>query len=533
MNTRRKSPQQEYPPSGESSPSAQQQPTMQVVGDHTVPEESGILTTQEIDSVVQEIPGALREIREQIPLPDMDPALPNDVAIGEMLELASQKSEVKKVLYKYRAETSHQENCKKLTSFGIPFLEKTATFLKLAVRNSETDEKLYQNKNILVDRVILKIESYLETSCDECDTKYRNKITDEEEPKFSCHFCMQGSHNCDFINQKYEKYQEFLRQNGKPVGLTWLCHGCHKANSAQFPPKTGGDGPGNTETRDKENSAGPSSRDTQQQRYSAEILSSRDTQTTESHRQDVVTTGDLHSRKQICPKFVQMKCPHGLRGKRVINGRPCPFYHPRICQKWCSFGPRGCNRDGRCKKYHPTICRDSRRNFVCNNINCTYTHLKYTVRPWKHQNVNIREPEAGGRNSPRAENGQSRNYRPTWNSGSNTNPISESRASGQEYSPEDSSAVNNGNVAQINFLEKLPEILSAMQEQQKQFQNTLQEMRTTAQGQWSLQQYQEPPQWIPQNSIQLQNSNLQPVYPNLQQLSNGAAMQFPPYTQTS
>ena len=67
----------------------------------------------------------------------------------------------------------------------------------------------------------------------------------------------------------------------------------------------------------------------------------------------------------------------------MINGQKCSFYHPRSCKKFCSFGsrgPRGCEKGSSCQFFHPIICRFSLRSRRCTREQCTFVHLKGTVR---------------------------------------------------------------------------------------------------------------------------------------------------------
>jgi len=90
-----------------------------------------------------------------------------------------------------------------------------------------------------------------------------------------------------------------------------------------------------------------------------------------------------HSAKKVCKLYMQMKCPHGLTGKREIDGARCKHNHPPRCHKYCGYGPKhrlGCNKGKSCRYYHPVICKFSMRDRRCLNLDCSYTHLKGTER---------------------------------------------------------------------------------------------------------------------------------------------------------
>ena len=86
----------------------------------------------------------------------------------------------------------------------------------------------------------------------------------------------------------------------------------------------------------------------------------------------------------ICSKLKQGKCPHGITGKRLYQGKMCEYLHPKFCKKFTrhgSGGRLGCKKShSECLFYHPTLCRNSIKYRKCLNLNCTFTHLKGTVR---------------------------------------------------------------------------------------------------------------------------------------------------------
>ena len=60
-----------------------------------------------------------------------------------------------------------------------------------------------------------------------------------------------------------------------------------------------------------------------------------------------------------------------------------------MCQKLLSHGKskqKGCIKDGKCKNFHPPMCRSSLSKRRCTNQNCEVMHIKGTKR-FQHQNV--------------------------------------------------------------------------------------------------------------------------------------------------
>ena len=90
----------------------------------------------------------------------------------------------------------------------------------------------------------------------------------------------------------------------------------------------------------------------------------------------------LRVKKQtMCRHYKLGKCRHGTTGKKIIEGKECPFLHPPKCKRFCQYGDdyyNGCN--GFCKMFHPVLCRNSLNFQQCYRPNCTFTHLLGTKR---------------------------------------------------------------------------------------------------------------------------------------------------------
>ena len=84
-----------------------------------------------------------------------------------------------------------------------------------------------------------------------------------------------------------------------------------------------------------------------------------------------------------CELYKKGICPHGVSGKRIINGTRCQFSHPKKCKFFCRHGPNSpqtCRQGSRCRFLHPVICPDSLHKYECYNNDCKLTHLKTTKR---------------------------------------------------------------------------------------------------------------------------------------------------------
>ena len=110
----------------------------------------------------------------------------------------------------------------------------------------------------------------------------------------------------------------------------------------------------------------------------------------------------------ICQRYLNNKCPHGMNGNKVINGEKCKDRHPRRCYRYCTFGTKrriGCQKGNACPKFHPKLCNNSLRTSSCYNENCKYTHLKSTKREQDERVPSNHRPRSRSRDNC-TENGR-------------------------------------------------------------------------------------------------------------------------------
>ena len=296
---------------------------------------------------------------------------PHDVAVGELLRLADPLS--KTVLGAYRQQCDHSVNLTAIASskFKTEVLERCAEYLNLSTRTA-TGDKIYKNKSQIADKIILKIESYFENTCDECNQAYQHHITDEEMPKIACLLCLQGAHNCDQMNRKLEPLLALA--DHFPKGMVWICRGCREKNETRPQMCI-------TVAPDNSNKAG---RDTGNQKNDDKHKDDKngDDNPFQSPRRDRHMTGRTHE-LDICPLYKKAQCPHGITGKKIIEGKACLKAHPKRCIQYCRYGTNkkgGCTKGLSCSYYHPILCRNALVNKRCTREGCTFTHLKGTVR---------------------------------------------------------------------------------------------------------------------------------------------------------
>ena len=298
-----------------------------------------------------------------------------DEALGELLRAADPVS--KTVIRAYKHEVQYSENLSAISGskFSTDVLERCAEFLDLTTRTPE-GAKIFKNKRTLADKIILKIEAFFENTCDECNAKYQHHIADDDKPKIHCFLCLTGAHNCAEMNQKLDP---LLAMADLPTGFVWVCRECRLKNDARpqnlqpvVPDAAPADDAADVDDDDDEDMA--------------DAVNTSKKKELPHARRNRRPTGEVTqpaAKMDICPLYKKAKCPHGLTGKKLINGTACKHEHPKRCIRFCRFGKNkkgGCTKGTQCQYYHPVLCRNALVNKKCTKENCTFTHLKGTRR---------------------------------------------------------------------------------------------------------------------------------------------------------
>ena len=295
------------------------------------------------------------------------PLKPADVRSHEIIGrlLLNASGGAKTVLSSFDYKADFAKNEKSFLKFGVPLLEELAEYLKIKIYGEDA-KKLY-NKKPLVSKLIKKLKSVLLCKCEECHGHYELGL--DELPLFSCIRCDRGSHSCTIM-----KNFKSLMPNGFPAGFHWLCSEC---------------APSLVSVDSYKGTSEPPSEDAVVTRN---LVSSEESQSHLGLAQSniCVSSGDDQSHvtvrsppPNVCPLYKKGKCPHGIRGNKVLNGSKCNFSHPRRCRRYCSFGSRGangCALGSQCRFYHPILCRFSVNQGRCTNSECTFVHLGGTKR---------------------------------------------------------------------------------------------------------------------------------------------------------
>jgi hypothetical protein len=334
-------------------------------------------------------------------------------AIGKLLLSADANGSAKHVITAFDPSVKRSINYKALNKFNIDVLENCAVFLGIDLADVDSF-KLY-TKDSLINRILFGLLALLPSSCSECDEQYVIEHGSHTPPVFKCHMCFQGSHDCSKIKDLHEALASASLV--LLVGHIWLCHDCKQSSN---PIKA-------RKSKSRHNSvtkADPNLsriRDEMKNQLSSSNLEHSPSQTPQEmsplEASSQVTLLNSHSKKElddkldhlaktrICSKYKVGKCPHGIRGNKVIEGNKCDKEHPKRCFKFCAFGNKGkqcCTKGDKCEYYHPVLCKFSMRKKVCTNKDCTYVHLKGTKRTeqsaksqTKNENSKVPSPDRG------------------------------------------------------------------------------------------------------------------------------------------
>ena len=389
-------------------------------------------------------------------------------AIGELLELAG-TTNVKKAIGTYSYAKGYSTNLEKMKQLSSTILEECALFLQLKVRN-EFNSKTYKNRQVLADRIIMKIESHFEEQCDECSKIYRIR-PGSAEPYLRCFLCMQGCHDCEELTARFERSSQ--EAGGALTGSVWLCRGCRLKNDIYASPKsqkanvTFDESQTKTELEEKKDNEDTELEDKIEEEEGKSAKN--DKPSPRRDRLDELKANQSGAKADVCPLYKKRQCPHGPSGQDEIEGKVCQYTHPRKCLKFCRFGKRkgGCTKGNSCKYYHPVLCKFSVKSNRCLNPECTYTHLKGTMRSERNDLENIRHRNNSTDSRPQRWRKDSTTSVGSRNSDAYRTPFFRQRTeSGGEKKHNQHSSSNA-------FLEKLMENLRKGFEEQKTEMNLL------------------------------------------------------------
>lgn len=275
-----------------------------------------------------------------------------DQAIGTILAKTSE-SGIKSVIGAITYEKSEKENVELIKGYSRNELIETHKFLKtLGTDYPAPCQSLNpnsRNKDQYAEDIFNFINLLKPTQCTVCNENYVPTNDDYEDNKVKCFLCKRPSH--------HDCYKDLTIN--PDIGIIFLCSECLSVRAATELSKK----LSNDETKDATSAS-----------LGDDGSSEEKPKNKPDHVERIPPTED-------CPLYLERKCPHGLTGKREINGNPCPYKHRRLCLHFAANGPDGCRFGNRCKYFHPkNICQNSINLQACLNKDCPDFHIKGTRR---------------------------------------------------------------------------------------------------------------------------------------------------------
>ena len=307
------------------------------------------------------------------------PALTNEEASGadevkdrkrilkQLQEDAS--TEVKRLIQAYKPTVKYDTNMKALKRFTDTTLEEAATFFGATPTDGDGNKR-YKNKHTLVDWIIMAIEGMFPQFCGACEATYT--VGREEQPRFRCCSCGGGSHNCDPM---------MAEPKSRTPGFNWTCFGCDKKNTIEKFAELDIESPPRSAANSKRE-------ETLKRKFSfvdlgTESIPAEDTpaliEDAPAPTQETKTDRPI----KVCQFYLQRRCRHGRSGTKMVNGSACSRSHPAMCRKFCAYGNMkkyGCTQGGKCRYYHPVLCKQSELKHECLKTDCKLHHLRNTRR---------------------------------------------------------------------------------------------------------------------------------------------------------
>ena len=283
-------------------------------------------------------------------------------AIGAILSKTG-VTDVKNVIGTYDQSKSAKENIKAIIeAHKKDKLFDTVTFLKglstdYPVSSQQMNPKSHYKEDYATD-IVSFINLLKPTQCLACSTNYVPTGEDYNESQVKCFICSRPSHhNC------------FNDSNVKPeIGLVFLCSECISEKTAK------------DLTESAKIAPEPPAIQPPPPNEPNKVI--------EKDEEETVVDNNINDQRndKDCPMYLKRLCPHGLTGKRHVNGKPCPYKHRILCRYFMEYGPTGCRYKRQCRFLHPRVCENSLKLKTCLNRSCTEFHLKGTQRKSHSQN---------------------------------------------------------------------------------------------------------------------------------------------------
>ena len=284
-----------------------------------------------------------------------------DEVLGHMLARTDDPN-VKKVLSAFDVEKSKNQNANIIASSRFLIknhIDPTVDFLLQYTSDHyphaspiiEDTMNSGKQKSDKVADIIQVLYAISPSQCRACKTTYISTSPENSDATLTCLLCGRRSHA--------ECYKDYTVDEA--VGIVFLCDPClSTTETAALEEKNDANKDDKTPNDDRDKTPNDKVKDD------------------DKKKEDPAPKHD----DEICPLYKEHSCPHGLTGKREIEGKPCSLKHPPKCFYHIGkYGSNGCRYSAkRCPYYHPVLCENSLQIKLCLNKECKKYHLKGTNR---------------------------------------------------------------------------------------------------------------------------------------------------------
>lgn len=299
------------------------------------------------------------------------------VITGKLIDKADMA--IRPIISVFDSSQSRAVNTKRFDQFTVKLIESCAGFLGISLADND-NYKIFTKKS-LMDRVYYGLKALMPAKCGECSADYVIDHEPDVAPFFNCFRCFKGSHDCE----RNRLLHETLSQLDTPSGFVWLCDKCHGAVDPIEPRKQR-----SRHTSGADNQSSSSSGAFPDLANSAVMSSTQKPNNQVSFSDELIppekVTPSLPELKNVCQKFLNWNCPHGISGKKVIGGKCCPYTHPRVCNQYRMSGftgKNGCKKGSQCSFFHPDVCKTALEKGTCSKKDCKKFHPRSTRKKIK------------------------------------------------------------------------------------------------------------------------------------------------------
>jgi hypothetical protein len=279
-----------------------------------------------------------------------------EAALGGLLAKATDVS-IKNVLGTFDKEKTVPQNIAQLKerSSGLA-LQDTIAFLKANSPEYPAAQHVLSCKNRNKEEYSRDIAKFLDfvkpTQCLACRENYIPAAEQWAGDEPQCYLCQRPSHGVCYKDTVI-----------KPeLGVIFVCTECISVKAA------------------RELAADLQKQGENQNKKSPESVIENEDHLADHQTVPVAAVATTNHDNKDCPLYLKRQCPHGLTGKREIDGNPCPYKHRKHCKYFTEYGPTGCHFGKKCFFLHPALCQNSLKLNACLNRNCQELHIKGTQR---------------------------------------------------------------------------------------------------------------------------------------------------------